>query len=139
MRIRVTREVPPQRPPTWKLLYSCTLCLINCMFFFSSSEISTPCSSTGTEYPTFVAGAGVLFWYQVHAGRLGHFGLGALDSPFGGFHLFTAGECGQCCCWAPLTGWWWGWSPAHCFDGLSLSLQVRGDLNCSDVHVGRLA
>ena len=61
-----------------------------------------------------VAGAGVVFWHQVHAGRLVQLGdvwIRLHGQSLGGYPLFLL--LGMAIIpWAPCTGWWWGWSPA---------------------------
>ena len=70
------------------------------MFFSAALRSLPPGHQIGTGYIWHVAGACVIFWHQLHSGRLVH-----LEA-----------------------------------DGLSLSLQVHGDLNFSDGHghAGRL-
>ena len=55
-----------------------------------------------------VAGAGVLFWDQVHAGRLFQFrevGVRLHIQSFGGYPLFTAGGCGHCSLGSQFSSW----------------------------------
>ena len=140
--------------PSWIYIHvQCTLRHINFMLF-SADLIFLPPGHQLVQNNWHVAGRLASVWVRLRgqsfggdpllttAGWAAISGDGLMDSEslWVSWLLCTKQKAcsgrGGWWCRTPRTGWWRGWSPAHWCDSLSLSLQLRGNLNCSDGMLG---